>query len=56
MGTGTGEKSYLAMHKTTYNGATYYEANVVPGTLEAADAFQITIGSKSTKVTLSQME
>lgn len=51
--TATGQKTYLTMHRVTYNGVVYYEANVVPGTLEAANAFRITVDSKSADITLN---
>ena len=41
------------MHKTTSGSDTYYEANVVSGTLSATDAFQITADGKSTNATLN---
>lgn len=44
---GSGE-GYTTMHK---NGE-YYEANLVPGTLQASEAFEISAGNKSTKVSL----
>lgn len=51
--TATGPKTYLTMHRVTYNRVVYYEANVVPGTLEAANAFRITVDNKSADIALT---
>ena len=48
--TGTGNGT-IAMHKATYGGETYYEANIVPGTKLAADCFEITAENRKTTVT-----
>ena len=34
------EDNYIKMHKATYNGKTYWEANLVPGVLGAAEALK----------------
>lgn len=44
---GSGE-GYITMHK---NGD-WYEANLVPGTLKASEAFEISVGNKNTKANL----
>lgn len=49
----SGTTGDITMHKTTSGSDTYYEANVVPGTLSATDAFQITADGKSTNATLT---
>jgi len=43
-----GGEGYITMHK---NGE-YYEANLVPGTLQASEAFEISTDSKTTKASL----
>lgn len=49
----SGTTGDITMHKTTSGSDTYYEANVVSGTLSATDAFQITADGKSTNATLT---
>lgn len=49
----SGTTGDITMHKTTSGSDTYYEANVVSGTLSATDAFQITADGKSTNATLN---
>ena len=53
MVTVSGTTGDITMHKTTSGSDTYYEANVVSGTLSATDAFQITADGKSTNATLT---
>lgn len=48
---GRGE-GYITMHKN--EGGEYYEANLVPGTLQALDAFEIRVGDKTTKASLKE--
>lgn len=45
---GGSEEGYITMHK---NGE-YYEANLVPGTLQASEAFEIIANGKNTKANL----
>lgn len=43
------EEGYIQMYKI----GNYYEANLVPGTLQASEAFEISANGKSTKVNLT---
>mgnify|MGYP006958133533 CR=1 FL=1 len=47
---GGSEEAYIPMHK---NGE-YYEANLVPNTLQASEAFEISAGDKTTKASLKE--
>ena len=47
---GESEEGYITMHK---NGE-YYEANLVPGTLQASEAFEINADNKNTKANLQK--
>lgn len=47
-GTGDGKTNYIATRKTTINGTTYYEANVVPQAMVTTDQFvKIEAGGKT---------
>lgn len=54
LGTSSGTPQYVPMLQSTYNGTTYWEANLIGGTLQAGTAFQVsTTEGKILPVTLA---
>lgn len=50
--TAGGTTGYIAMHKATYGTDTYYEANVVPGTILKNKTFEISLDGQTTEANL----